>query len=35
MKKKINQSSRLLPPSMPNSSEKYPRSLKRRTKRVI
>ena len=33
-KKKINQSSRLLPPSMSNSPEKDPRSLKPRIERV-
>ena len=33
-KKKTNQSSCLLPPSMPNSTKKYQRSLKPRTKRV-
>ena len=33
-KKKTNQSTRLLPPSMSNSLEKYLRSLKPRIKRV-
>ena len=33
-KKKTNQSSHCLPPSMSNSLEKYPRSLKPRIKRV-